>query len=89
MEESCTEIEVIDKINNQLMYKKYKGAVGKLKFNYKNALKKADRTNALKVEEIKTGYEEYFGELFFRHRPERYGAEFNTKGPVILKGEVR
>ena len=89
MEERCAEIEDLDKRDNQLMYKKVQEIVGRRKFNSNIAIKKADGTIAMEVEEVKARWDEYIGELFLDQRPETYGGEFNNEGPVILKEEVK
>ena len=60
MEERCTEIEDLNKMNNQLMYRKVQDVVGTRKFNNNIVIKKADGTVAMEVEEIKAGRHSYF-----------------------------
>ena len=80
-----TEIEDLDKRDNQLLYKKVQEVVGKRKFNKKKAIKKRDGTIAKEVEDAKTRCNEYIGEQFRDQGPETYGSE-QRWAPLHWKG---
>ena len=70
LEKRCSEIEDLEKRDQQIMYSKVKDLLGR-KSNKKNiAIKTADGKVAMEVEEVKTRWSKYIAELFFDIRPD-------------------
>ena len=90
IDEKCTDLEDLEKRDQQKMYGKIKDLVGKKKYNKNIAIKKADGKIAMDIEEVKSRWSEYVAELFFDERPESNEIIINNnEGPAILRQEVR
>ena len=89
MDEKCTEVEDLSKRDQQLMYSKVNDIIKKKKSNKNVAIKKADGTIAMDIEDVKTRWNEYVSELYHDVRPEENEIEIvNDEGPEIMRSEV-
>ena len=89
MDEKCTEVEDLSKRDQQLMYSKVNDIIKKKKSNKNVAIKKADGTIAMDIEDVKTRWNEYVSELYHDVRPEENDIEIaNDEGPEIMRSEV-
>ena len=89
MDEKCTEVEDLSKRDQQLMYSKVNDIIKKRKSNKNIAIKKADGTIAMDIEEVKARWNEYVSELYHDDRPEENDIEIvNDEGPEIMRSEV-
>ena len=89
MDEKCTEVEDLSKRDQQLMYSKVNDIIKKKKSNKNIAIKKADGTIAMDIEDVKTRWNEYVSELYHDVRPEENDIEIvNDEGPEIMRSEV-
>ena len=89
MDEKCTEVEDLSKRDQQLMYSKVNDIIKKKKSNKNIAIKKADGTIAMDIEDVKARWNEYVSELYHDDRPEENDIEIvNDEGPEIMRSEV-
>ena len=89
MDEKCTEVEDLSKRDQQLMYSKVNDIIKKRKSNKNIAIKKAEGTIAMDIEEVKARWNEYVSELYHDDRPEENDIEIvNDEGPEIMRSEV-
>ena len=90
MEEKCSEIENLEKRDQQIMYHKVKDLLGRRNNNKNIAIKTADGKIAMDVEEVKSRWSEYIAELFYDDRPDPGEIRIDSDdGPPIMKEEVK
>ena len=90
MDERCAEIEDLEKRDQQIMYSKVNDLIGKKKSNKNIAIKKADGSIAMDIEDIKARWNEYVAELYHDDRPDAEVIVIdNNEGPTIMREEVR
>ena len=90
MQNTCEEIEYLDRRDQPRMYSKVKEITGRKPcYKHNIAIKKADSTVAMEEEEVKARWDEYIGELFLDDRPDILNLNLEEEGPIILQQEVR
>ena len=89
MEEKCSEIEDLEKRDQQIMYHKVKDLLGRRNHKKNIAIKTADGKIAMDVEEVKSRWSEYISELFYDDRADPGEIRIDCEdGPPIMKEEV-
>ena len=90
LEERCSEIEDLERRDQQIMYSKVKELLGRKNCKKNIAIKTADGKIAMDVEEVKSRWSEYIAELFFDERPDSSEIRIDDdEGPMIMKDEVK